>query len=61
MKKLSLSTLVVNDDDLECTKKKPTLDNLSLRSVGFVASDLEKFDCIVYKGKLGTKVLKIKV
>ena len=58
-----LNTLIVNDNDLECTKeeKEITLDDIKLSSVGFKAADLEKFDIIVYKGKLGKKALKLKV
>ena len=60
-----LSTLIVNDDDLECRKgkekKEIKLEDIKLSSVGFVMSDLEKFDLIVYKGRLGKKVLRIRV
>ena len=58
-----LNTPIVNDNDLECRKeeKEITLDDIKLSSVGFKAADLEKFDIIVYKGKLGKKALKLKV
>ena len=58
-----LNTLIVNDNDLECREeeKEITLDDIKLSSVGFKAADLEKFDIIVYKGKLGKKALKLKV
>ena len=58
-----LNTLIVNDNDLECRKeeKEITLDDIKLSSVDFKAADLEKFDIIVYKGKLGKKALKLKV
>jgi len=60
-----LSTLIVNDDDLECRKgkekKEIKLEDIKLSSVGFVMSDLEKFDLIVYKGRLGKKVLRVRV
>ena len=58
-----LNTLIVNDNDLECRKeeKEITLDDIKLWSVGFKAADLEKFDIIVYKGKLGKKAFKLKV
>lgn len=59
-----LSTLIVNDDDLECRKgkeKEIKLEDIKLSSVGFVMNDLEKFDLIVYKGRLGKKVLRIRV
>lgn len=59
-----LKTLVVNDDDLICRgkKEKPIeLEDIKLSSVGFIMSDLEQFDLIVYKGRLGKKVLRVKV
>ena len=58
-----LNTLIVNDNDLECRKeeKEITLDDIKLSSVGFKAADLEKFDIIVYKRKIGKKALKLKV
>ena len=65
MERRTLSTLIVNDNDLECRKgkekKEIKLEDIKLSSVGFVMSDLEKFDLIVYKGKLGKKVLRIRV
>jgi hypothetical protein len=65
MERRTLSTLIVNDDDLECRKgkekKEIKLEDIKLSSVGFVMSDLEKFDLIVYKGRLGKKVLRIRV
>ena len=65
MERRMLSTLVVNDDDLECRKgkekKEIKLEDIKLSSVGFVMSDLEKFDLIVYKGRLGKKVLRVRV
>ena len=65
MERKTLSTLIVNDDDLECRKgrekKEIKLEDIKLSSVGFVTSDLEKFDLIVYKGRLGKKVLRIRV
>lgn len=63
MNRKLLNTLIVNDNDLECRKeeKEITLDDIKLSSVGFKAADLEKFDIIVYKGKLGKKALKLKV
>ena len=57
--------MIVNDDDLECRKgkekKEIKLEDIKLSSVGFVMNDLEKFDLIVYKGRLGKKVLRIRV
>jgi hypothetical protein len=65
MERRMLSTLIVNDDDLECRKgkekKEIKLEDIKLSSVGFVMSDLEKFDLIVYKGRLGKKVLRVRV
>ena len=65
MERRMLSTLIVNDDDLECRKgkekKEIKLEDIKLSSVGFIMSDLEKFDLIVYKGRLGKKVLRVRV
>lgn len=65
MERKMLSTLIVNDDDLECRKgkekKEIKLEDIKLSSVGFIMSDLEKFDLIIYKGRLGKKVLRIRV
>ena len=61
MERKQINTLIVNDDDLECTKKERTLEDINLSKVGFLMKDLNKFDLIVYKGKLGQKILKIKV
>ena len=65
MERKMLSTLIVNDDDLECRKgkekKEIKLEDIKLSSVGFVMKDLEKFDLIIYKGRLGKKVLRIRV
>lgn len=65
MERKMLSTLIVNDDDLECRKgkekKEIKLEDIKLSSVGFIMSDLEKFDLVIYKGRLGKKVLRIRV
>ncbi len=65
MERKNLSTLIVNDDDLECRKNKEeksiSLDDIKLSSVGFLMKDMEKFDLIVYKGKLGKKVLRLRI
>ena len=61
MERKQINTLIVNDDDLECTKKERTLEDINLSKVGFLMKDLNKFDLIIYKGKLGQKILKIKV
>ena len=59
MNRKTLNTLIVDDYDLDCKKTEPTLEDIELSSLGFVLPDLEKFDLIVYKGKLGKKVLKL--
>ena len=56
-----INTLIVGDDDLECTKKEVTLDSINLSKVGFLMKDMEKYDLIVYKGIHGKKVLRIRV
>lgn len=61
MRRLSLSTLLVDDNDLDCKKKEPTLNDIRVDALGFVISDLDKYDLIVYKGRLGTKVLRLRV
>lgn len=55
--------LIVNDDDLECNKdqKEIELDDIKLNNVGFITKDLEQFKVIVYKGRLGKKVLRLNV
>lgn len=61
MKRIVLQTLVVDDNDLECKKSKEemTVEDIKLESLGFILSDLDKYDLIVYKGRLGKKVLRI--
>lgn len=58
----SLQALIIGDDDLECKCKKEnlSLEDLNLTHVGFISSDLEKYDLVIYKGSKGTKILKIK-
>ena len=60
MKKLKPNTLVVNDDDFECTKRgeERTLEDIVISKLSFSLFDLEKFDLIIYKGKLGIKLLR---
>lgn len=53
------NALIVDDHDLDCKKTEPTLEDLTIASLGFVAPDLEKFDLIIYKGKLGKKILRM--
>ena len=61
MKRISVLTLLVDDNDLECRKKEPTLADLKVEVLGFIASDLDKYDMIVYKGRLGTKTLRLRI
>jgi len=61
MDRRTLNTLIVNDDDLDCHKEDYTLDDIDITKLGFVPSAVEKFDCIVYNGKLGKKVIRIRV
>jgi len=62
MLRKSISVLVVDDQDMDCKKKLEdrTLEDIKLSSVGFLLSDLEKYDLIVYKGKLGQKILRLR-
>lgn len=57
MERRIINTLIVNDNDLDC-KKELTLDNLTIASLGFISSDLAKFELIVYSGSKGVKILK---
>lgn len=63
MERKLVNTLIVNDDDLDCKKDKKEilLDDIKLSQVGFKLSDLEKFDIIVYKGRLGKKTLRLRI
>ena len=61
MKRISVLTLLVDDKDLECRKKEPTLADIKVEVLGFIASDLDKYDMIVYKGRLGTKTLRLRI
>ena len=61
MKRLSLTTLLVDDNDLDCKKKAPPLADIRLEALAFVMSDLDKYDLIVYKGRLGTKTLRLRI
>ena len=55
-----MNTLLVDDNDLECDCKDLKLENMTLQSLSFISSDLDKFDLIVYSGKRGTKILRSK-
>ncbi len=62
MRRGLLNVLFVDDNDLICKKKgeERTLADINIAKVGFVSSDLEAFDMIVYEGQLGKKILKIR-
>lgn len=63
MNRRTLNTLIVGDQDLDCqgkNKKIPELENINLSSLGFVMRDLEKYDCIIYQGSRGKKILRLK-
>ena len=62
MKRTNLNVLFVGDDDLLCKKKdeERTIEDINIAKVVFVASDLEVYDMIIYDGRLGKKILKIK-
>ena len=58
-----VKVLIVDDQDLDCRKKKEeiTLEDIGINNVGFLLSDLEKYDIIIYKGRLGKKILRLQV
>lgn len=62
MKRLTALTLIVDDNDLECKKDRSEvrLEDIKLSSVGFVASDLDRYDMIIYLGRLGKKILRLR-
>ena len=59
MKKINTTILLVGDDDLKCDKESEK--ELSLKTLGFILPDLEKFNVIIYQGKHGKKILRLKV
>lgn len=63
MTRKDVKILIVDDQDLDCKKKKEeiTLEDIGINNVGFLLSDLEKYDIIIYKGRLGKKVLRLQV
>lgn len=63
MTRKDVKVLIVDDQDLDCKKKKEeiTLEDIGISNVGFLLSDLDKYDIIVYKGKLGKKILRLRV
>lgn len=63
MTRKDVKILIIDDQDLDCKKKKEeiTLEDIGINNVGFLLSDLEKYDIIIYKGRLGKKVLRLQV
>ena len=63
MTRKDVKVLIVDDQDLDCKKKKEeiTLEDIGINSVGFLLSDLDRYDIIIYKGRLGKKVLRLQV
>lgn len=63
MTRKDVKILIVDDQDLDCKKKKEeiTLEDIGINNVGFLLSDLEKYNIIIYKGRLGKKVLRLQV
>lgn len=58
MKKYTIQTLTVNDDDLNCKDMSKEIDTIDLGTLSFVSSDLDKFQSIIYVGSRGIKILK---
>ena len=58
MERIKINILIVNDDDLECDCKDLNIIDLNLANVGFRLADIERFDMVIYKGKLGEKILR---
>ncbi len=58
MKKYTIQTLTVNDDDLNCKDMSKEIESINLGTLSFVSSDLDKFQSIIYIGARGIKVLK---
>lgn len=58
MNRFTLKTLVVSDDDLNCTTGKIPLMGITTASLNFVDQDLREYDLIVYQGKKGCKILR---
>lgn len=60
MNKYLLNTLIVDDNDLECSCKigNISLYDLSLEHISFNNNDLLKYDLIIYQGEKGCKILK---
>ena len=58
MKRYSIQTLTVNDDDLNCKDLSKEIDTINLGTLSFVSSDLDRFQSIIYVGSRGIKILK---
>lgn len=58
MNRYNLKTLVLGDHDVEC--KTDDISKMGLGNTNFIPADLDRYDLIVYQGKLGTKILKSK-
>jgi hypothetical protein len=58
MKKYTIQTLTVNDDDLNCKDMSKEIESITLGTLSFVSSDLDRFQSIIYSGARGMKVLK---
>ena len=58
MKRELLKTLVLGDDDLDCSCDKITMAELGISHVAFNEEDLAPYNLIVYSGKKGTKILR---
>ena len=58
MKKYTIQTLTVNDDDLNCKDLSKEIESINLGTLSFVSSDLDRFQSIIYVGARGIKVLK---
>lgn len=57
------NVLIVDDNDLDCKKKDEkeiTLDEINIAKLGFIAGDLKGYDIIIYSGKLGKKLLRLR-
>lgn len=58
MKKYTIQTLTVNDDDLNCKDMSKGIESINIGTLSFVSSDLDKFQSIIYVGARGIKILK---
>jgi hypothetical protein len=56
MNRYSVKTLVLGDSDIEC--KTNDITKMNIGNTNFIQADLDKYDLVVYQGKLGTKILK---